>query len=309
MRLSRRVLLHVLIFLVLGCQQKTPVYHDVPLAPLNIHNLRQESTMVFDVRSTEEAQRPLLPGATAMRWDDFVGISPLAMAKLVEKLDVSSEKTILVVGRGKQGVGEDGYIAWIFDIFGMQNVYTLSLEFYLKSGFSAIPSAVRKPAGHPEADPNLFIEAVDFRAYVTQTLPQRGWTSKARSRALGGVPLGALYPPPKSFFGMKFPELQHKVLVLDVRSQKEFEGYNLKMEKEVKAPLLHLSWSEFFDDRGLPSASVNNRLAELGVHKNSIVFVISERGVRSGAVAYAMRSLGYQKVVNYLGGYRQWERQ
>lgn len=306
MDIYRRAAFYLIFICTLSCQQKAPVYNELPLSSVNIENLRRESMVVFDVRSSQESRKQEILGATRIVWEDFLEISPSDMGKRLEQLMVTPDKTILILGNGSKGAGEDGYIAWIFDIFGMQSVYTLTPEFYLKSGFSAI-SPVSKKSWHPEADPNLFIDAVDFRAYVTQSLPRREWTSKARSRALGGAPLGALYPPPKSFFGIKFPELQHRVLVLDVRSQKEFETHNLKMEKAVKAPLLHLPWDEFFDDRGLPSFLVKARLKELGIREDSTVFVISERGVRSGAVAYAMRSLGYQKVVNYLGGYRQWK--
>jgi thiosulfate/3-mercaptopyruvate sulfurtransferase len=86
----------------------------------------------------------------------------------------------------------------------------------------------------------------------------------------------------------------------------EFKLRNISTFKDVKAPVQYLEWKEFFGPKGLPQKSVQAHLETLGITKDSKVIVISNHGVRSGAVTYALQYLGYN-ARNFAGGYELWK--
>lgn len=75
----------------------------------------------------------------------------------------------------------------------------------------------------------------------------------------------------------------------------------------MQASVYNVEWKEFFDGKGLPLAKSEGLLRDKGISKEATILVLSNHGVRSAAVTYALQFLGYKKVSNVAGGYEQWK--
>jgi thiosulfate/3-mercaptopyruvate sulfurtransferase len=113
--------------------------------------------------------------------------------------------------------------------------------------------------------------------------------------------------PVSSLFGMNFNDAKSKVVILDVRASAEYGINNLTKYKNVKAPVVQLEWKEFFNEDNSVKKDIEKKLESKGITKDKIVMVISNHGVRSGAVTYALRESGFRQSVNFAGGYEQWK--
>lgn len=271
------------VVLLSGCQQKpTKVVTQEPVIGENItaEKLIKDNPVILDARPAFEFNLAHVPGAINVRWEDFSQTNPksrgllqtdlFAVARRLSLIGIDPDTKVLVLGKGPQGMGEEGRIAWTLKVLGVKDVYTLRHNSYREMNtIKEAPLVQNKPYWKPQVVENLWIEFPEFKNQVT--------------RAESGV------------------------VVIDVRSAQEFALRNLSQVKQVRVPVLNLDWKEFFGEKGLPQAQIEKSLAEKGVTKNLKILLISNHGVRSGAVTYALRFLGYTQAVNFAGGYEQWK--
>ena len=87
--------------------------------------------------------------------------------------------------------------------------------------------------------------------------------------------------------------------VIDVRSQKE---YFEKDQVELRG--LNIEWKEFFTSKGRPNLQIKKRLQNIGINPKDRIVIMSDEGLRSGAVTYALTMMGFQNVGNLAVGWK-----
>jgi thiosulfate/3-mercaptopyruvate sulfurtransferase len=100
--------------------------------------------------------------------------------------------------------------------------------------------------------------------------------------------------------------------ILDVRSQGEFTGKEGRGCDRRRGRIPHsrwIEWTNFVQDgqRFKTRSEIASVLKEKGLGKNSsLVVTYCHRGARAAAAYYALRSLGYGNVKNYVGSWHEW---
>lgn len=278
------VLIAVLVAVV-SCQvkpTKVTVQEPVMGGNVTVEQLVKANTVILDARPAFEFNLAHVPGSINVRWEDFSQQNPksrgllqsdlFSVARRLSLIGVDPTTPVVVLGKGPKGAGEEGRVAWTLKVLGVKNVYTLVHTSYREMNTNPnkqAPPVQNKPYWKPEVAENLDTTFKLFKAEVTQS--------------------------------------QNPVFVLDVRSSQEFSLRNLAMDKNVKGTVLNLEWQEFFAESGLPSKKIERVLYEKNIAKDSRILVLSNHGVRSGAVVYALEYLGYKKATNFAGGYEQWK--
>ncbi|UOF01734.1 sulfurtransferase [Bdellovibrio reynosensis] len=278
-----KFLLPLFLFLAIGCQMKpTKVVNQEAIQSESItaENLKKENAVLLDARPAFEFNLLHVPGAINVRWEDLSQNNPksrgllqtdlFALARRLSLIGIDPNTKVVVLGKGTAGQGEEGRVAWTLKVLGVKNVYTLVHNSYREMNpTKEIPPVQNKPYWKPEVQEGLMTELKSLQALAAKA--------------------------------------DLNTVILDVRSPEEFAQRNLSQEKKVKAKVVNLDWKKFFTSNGLPQKDVEKTLAALGISKDINIVVISNHGVRSGAVTYALGFLGYNKSSNFAGGYEQWK--
>jgi 3-mercaptopyruvate sulfurtransferase SseA len=77
-----------------------------------------------------------------------------------------------------------------------------------------------------------------------------------------------------------------------------------EVKPPAKIPAKTVDWKAFFTQQGRPNSAVDAQLAKLDISKSDRIIVLSNRGVRSAGVTYALLALGYSHAQNFTGGWR-----
>ena len=99
--------------------------------------------------------------------------------------------------------------------------------------------------------------------------------------------------------------------VLDVRSRGEYEGSEKRecCPRSGRIPgAVWLEWTNFLSERGgfQGRRSIGKQLRSMGLTPRAEIAVYCHRGARAAAAFYALRSMGYQRVKNYVGSWHEW---
>ncbi|MEK2645848.1 sulfurtransferase [Bdellovibrio sp. BCCA] len=272
-----------LLAVLVGCQQKpTKIVTQEPVIGENItaERLMKDNPVILDARPSFEFNLAHVPGAINVRWEDFSQQNPksrgllqpdlFSLARRLSLIGVDPQTKVLVLGKGPQGAGEEGRVAWTLKVLGVKEVYTVLHTSYREMNpTKEAPLVQNKPYWKPDVAETLTTDFKDFKNMV----------SKADS----------------------------SLVVIDVRSAQEYALRNLSQIKDVKASVINMNWTEFFGEKGLPEKKIESALYEKNISKDTKILVISNHGVRSGAVTYALNFLGYKKASNFAGGYEQWK--
>jgi thiosulfate/3-mercaptopyruvate sulfurtransferase len=272
-----------MLLLMIACQQKpTKITQTEPIMgeAFSLEQIRKYQPVILDARSTFDFNLAHVPGAINVHWEDFSQQDPgsrgllqndlTALARRLALIGISPDTKVLVLGKGKQGAGEEGRIAWTLQLLGVKDVFTM------------VHTSFRQQNPRDEADP------VQNKSY---------WKPEIKDQlAIGST----------EFKNKTFAEASD-VVVIDVRSLQEYGLQNLKHDKKFKAVLKNIEWKEFFDDKGVPSKKILPMLAEQGITPNTTVLLVSNHGVRSAAATYALTVLGFKNARNFAGGLEQWK--
>lgn len=98
--------------------------------------------------------------------------------------------------------------------------------------------------------------------------------------------------------------------VLDVRSEGEFNGTE-KRECDWRSGRIPRSkwveWTSFHNGERFKTASeMRSLLKDKGLSKGKEIVTYCHRGARAASAFYALRSLGYRNVKNYIGSWHEW---
>jgi len=269
----------VALFLVLvnsGCQTQqapTKIYRDDTQAQeqsLNRPIVVGDATVLIDARSRLDTGLAKLAGSRPIRWEDFQDKDLGALARRLALLGLSPDQQVVVVGDGLRGKGEEGRVAWLLLYLGFQDVQTVDIESIKlrRTNYEEAPKQNAKPW-----EPRLRLHLLAENREVLKN-------------ALG-----------------KKPRTLH---LIDVRSAKEYFARDKKTEMYLYPDLraINIDWKEFFTKEGRPSPALKAQIEAVGIRPDDRVIVMSNEGVRSGAVTYAMTMMGYRNVGNYLAGWK-----
>lgn len=240
-----------------------------PDAPVEL----TEETIVVDTRSRFEYEMSHIPGALHIRWSDFVAKDdpPSVAIKKLALRGISENSHVVVVGQLPKGNGEDAHVAWWLYYLGLKNIQVANIDNFRSGLTNAEPPARQN---------------------------QKPWAPKVNSKLI------ALRPEVLAVATQKVGQ-KKEVYLLDVRSRKEFflkrglgEGY---VTPNIGAT--HIPWDEFYLHDGRVDIAMRRQLEAIGIDPSDRILIISNHGVRSSAVSFALISLGYKNVGNYLGGY------
>lgn len=255
-----------------------------------------DATVILDVRAPFEFNLSHIAGAINVAWEDF-SRRPPDVRGLIERdlhsitrrlalIGIDKATPVLVVGNGKLGKGEEGRVAWTLESLGIENVQ-LALSGAYRELKGENPQKQNKIFWDTVLNPDLMVTWAELKSKIEGTTYVN---TKARRKSLESIPL---------------PLKNHDFVILDVRSKEEFSIDNLSQRTPRQFKLQNLDWREFFTDEMDPNPAMVKTLHELGVSQMTDVYLISNHGVRSGAVAWALRKLGYTKAQNFAGGYEQ----
>lgn len=237
-------------------------------------------TVIIDVRSAFEFSLSHLPGAVNFRWEDFADVTgPFKghvtrdTASITRRLALSGigpGTQVLVVGKGRSGKGEEGRVAWSLLHLGIKNVQTAAL------GTFKLGLQLDEPESRPRVSP--------WKAQVVSFLE----ISK------------------EGLFKIQKGE-GRKNRWLDVRSEKEYlKDDPSRLGHELsQLEIINIPWDQFYNEEGRPNLTLRKRLRQMGWGWSDQIIVVSHHGVRSGAVAFALLTLGFTSTVHFSGGYQE----
>lgn len=238
-------------------------------------------TQIVDARSAFEFAMTHLPNSVHINWKHYAQNQAPAPGRLLpepEKLarrlalkGLTPGQPVIVVGDALEGEASEGRIAWMLFYLGFEDVQTASISLFGEA-LTNIETPPRPNA--PVWEPNL-------RAGVN--LSRKEFISLLQERQQG-----------------------RRVHVIDVRSKKEY--FNRKEMGSYETPdlqAINIEWKEFFNTDGRPNLNLRDRLRGVGIGVEDRIAVISDQGVRSAAVTWALLAMGFTKAANYTGGYTE----
>ncbi len=239
-----------------------------------------EQTVIVDARPAFEYSVSHLNGSIPLRPEDFtqreekyrglLETDHFSLARRLARLGIAPETPVIVVGRGLQGQGEEGRMAWTLRRLGVRSVKFASIDYFsIPLSSAEAPPRANVPMWKPQEEENLEVTRREFvRAFA-----------QARN--------------------------ENSPVIIDVRLGEEYLG-KVSSSKTKTPPdigAVNIPWTEFFRQNGLVNESVRARLQAIGVTPERRIFVVSYQGQRSAAVTMALRELGYSKAANFAGGY------
>lgn len=129
-------------------------------------------------------------------------------------------------------------------------------------------------------------------------------------------------PPPKSAWtGTPHPETlatwrdvqdrlgRTNVVLLDTRSDGEYHGTTIRAKRGGAIPgAVHLEWTNNLTPSGeyKPAAELRTMYAQAGVTPDKEVVTYCQGGYRAAHSYLALRLIGYPRVRNYIGSWKEW---
>ena len=237
-------------------------------------------TVVIDLRPTEQFSGGHLPGAAHL---DLFGVSlidtasaPLdaflwMIAHLLVSRGVSAAKTAVVYDE-QSGI-RAARAFWFLEFFGHPDARLLDggMGGWLRAG---LPTTTET------------------------TAPQKGdWVVGRFDERL------ATWQDVKSRLGLE------DAVILDTRSDAEYRGTNVRARRGGAIPgAVHIEWTRNLSDDGRfkTAPELKNLYERAGVTPDKEVLSYCQGGYRAAHSYLALRLLGYPRVRNYIGSWKEW---
>lgn len=251
---------------------------------INVPELQQRlvsgALCVIDTRPAEDYANGHIPGSTHF---DLFGLSlvdtreaPLKafmfmIHHVLELRGVNTDKEVIFYEdnsgmRAARGV-------WFLEYFGHPNVKMLDGGF---KAWRAAGAPVTTDAAAPKAATLKVVERRDVLATVDDLL-----------HALG----------------------KREVAVLDTRSEGEYFGTQVRAARGGAVPgAIHIEWTDNLDSSGKfkPNAELKAMYDKAGITPDKEVISYCQGGYRAAHSYIALRLLGFPKVRNYIGSWKEW---
>ncbi|TGL10166.1 sulfurtransferase [Leptospira meyeri] len=241
---------------------------------------------ILDVRSSVQRWKNEVPGSKAISWEELSRTDAphrgeLLELKLVRKriydLGIKEKDTVLVLGDGANGWGEEGRIVWSLREAGFSQAY------WLDGGFETFEKEIRKKT-NSKSENNI--------SSTTKSLKPNSNQSYAiqKEELVKGLP-------------------SKEYQILDTREPREFSGatpYGELRGGHIPGAKSAF-YQELFDAKGQikSKAEVELYLKRLGIQKEKPIVAYCTGGVRSAFVVGILRTYGYN-AYNYAGSMWEW---
>lgn len=295
---------------VSSCSPKPTKVTESKVVQTTIQEMRAQvnsQTVILDTRPAIEFYANKVPGSILVDWKDFstsidgakgvLDTDALNITKRLALWGIDPESQVIVLGKifnaEKENEAVFGRVAWMLREMGVVNVKTFNYELFRREVLALNESQpINKAMWMPVVDTRSEIKFDEFQRliypfnYRFKFYTLNHWDEKA------GLRVG------------RFKNA--KIHYLDVRSEKEFSEKSLKTADE-SFPLVNLPWNRFYTDDGIVKYSLKEDLKKMGIFEDDLIIVISNHGIRSGAVTFALRQMGFNESKNFSGGYQYLE--
>jgi thiosulfate/3-mercaptopyruvate sulfurtransferase len=239
-----------------------------------------EGPLVLDLRPAEAFAMGHIPGAVHV---DLFGVSiidtdpaPLeAFMWMIDHVLVSRgvDASVPVVVYDDQSSMRAARAFWFLEYFGHPHAQMLD------GGFGAW-----QRAGLPVARD-------------AQTPPKSSWSGTARENTI------ATWRDVQARLGSK------DAVIVDTRSDGEYYGTNVRAKRGGAIPgAVHIEWKSNLGPDGAfkPAAELKAMYEQAGVTPDKEVITYCQGGYRAANTYLALRLLGYPRVRNYVGSWKEW---
>jgi thiosulfate/3-mercaptopyruvate sulfurtransferase len=236
--------------------------------------------IVIDTRQAELYAQGHIPGAIHF---DLFGIS------LIDTSPAPLKAFMFMIAHlfELRGVNLDTEVVFYEENSGMKAARGLwFLEYFGHRKVSVLDGGIQawKKAGHPVATQTTPPKATHFNV-----------TEKRDLLATADDVLGAL--------GKK------DIRIIDTRSDDEYMGRNVRAARGGAVPgAVHLEWTKNLDAEGKfkPENELRQMYEKLGVTPDEEAIPYCQGGYRAAHTYLALRLIGFPKVRNYLGSWKEW---
>ena len=244
------------------------------------HKLGSPSLCVIDVRPAEDYAKGHVPGATHF---DLFGLSLVDTGEAPLKAFIFMIHHVLEL----RGVSENKEVVFYEDNSGMRAARGVwFLEYYghpngkmLDGGFKAW-----KAAGAPVTTEAEIPKAAAFKV-----------NERRNVLATAGDVLRSLK--------------KEDIAILDTRSAGEYFGTNVRAARGGAIPgAIHIEWTENLDPSGKfkSNTALKAMYDKAGITPDKDVVSYCQGGYRAAHSYVALRLLGFPKVRNYIGSWKEW---
>lgn len=277
-------LLGFFIFLSACVQKPTKVYETQPAEPKAGEHAPgmkvDDKTVILDARPAFQFAISHLNGSQNVQWSDFAQREHpfegelekdlFFHARRLARLGIDLSTPVVIVGLGNQGHGEEGRIAWTLKVMGVKDVRFVNIDYFsLPLTQAEAEPRENKAVWKPVVDETLMIDRKTMVKLIAK------------------------------------PRTPDSPIIIDVRPHQDYLG-KASTEFSKKAPdigAINIPWTEFFDSHGLIIPTMKQKIEGVGISKDKVIYVISDKGVESAAATMALRELGFSKAANFAGGY------
>lgn len=255
---------------------ETKILRDRLSKPVRIN----ERTVILDARKPFDFAMSHAPGSINLSWTEFAENKPPVPGRLkadlsqsalrLSRLGISPETPVVVAGYGSQSSGDEGRLAWTLIYLGVKDVQIAALE-SLGLTFSNL---VQPPP-------------------------------RENAKAWQPVLVSSVLAQGKEVLKIGTTQATGRHHIIDVRTLSEYADTSTRKRGFKKPDLraVNIPFQEFFDQKGRPNLNIVQRLQSIGIQPDHRIIVLSNNGVRSGAAAFALLSLGFKDTANYAGGW------
>ncbi|MCB0362788.1 MAG: hypothetical protein KDD35_08700 [Bdellovibrionales bacterium] len=237
-----------------------------------------ENLIVIDTRSRFDYVMAHIPGSIHLTWEELAQVRSSTPGKIQKEhgrlvrrlalLGLEPLSSVLILGKGLRGRGEEGRLAWTLYYLGLNKIQIGNIELFARL-MTNVESAPKKNAENWEPNIRYSIDA-------------------SKDEVIAAARSG-----------------DSTVHLIDVRSSKEYfhkagDGLNYSLP-DLRA--VNIEWREFFQSDGRPQFQMRDKLRAINIQLNDRIIVLSQKGVRSAAVTMALLSMGFKHAANYSGGY------
>jgi thiosulfate/3-mercaptopyruvate sulfurtransferase len=238
---------------------------------------KKQEIILLDARPAFDYAMGHLPHAVSIRWQDYSqtqephkgALDPDSglLSRKLRYLGVGPERSVIVLGSGEKGLGDEGRIAWMLSYLGVKNVKVQNVKNVpgrktTENGIQPIGENESAPPWNPILVSSLRIRKADVEK-VRKEKPQ------------------------------------NQVLI-DVRGPAEFEAKHID-------GAINIPWLLFLNEKGEPknSSEVKELLTGNKVDSSKTLVFYSKDGVTSGYVTF-VSYLANLDAANYDGSFDEW---
>ncbi len=179
-------------------------------------------------------------------------------------MGVTPSTPVVVIGKGLQGRGEAGRLAWNLLYLGVTDVQVADVEMFR--------TQLTQHASPPPKNATIWSANIQDKLQINKSA------------------FLLLSKNPKL-------RLSKRIHIVDVRSPRE---YIKSRHSDLGA--VNIEWTQFYSKQGRPNFSFLKKLAEMDILPADRMVVLSDHGVRSASVCYALLAMGFSQVENFTGG-------